>query len=95
MKYIERTGYMQRLLDLMGTPDIKIITGIRRSGKSELMKAYVRRITETQADANINSIARNILSFRYGMHIAASAKRFSCFHEINQIDMGYAVSFLQ
>ena len=44
---------MQRLLDLMGTPDIKIITGIRRSGKSELMKAYVRRITETQADANI------------------------------------------
>ena len=53
MNYIERTGYMQRLLDLMGTPDIKIITGIRRSGKSELMKAYVRRITETQADANI------------------------------------------
>ena len=42
-----------------------------------------------------NSIARNILSFRYGMHIAASAKRFSCFHEIDQIDMGYAVSFLQ
>ncbi|MBR6221293.1 MAG: AAA family ATPase [Clostridia bacterium] len=53
MKYIERPEYMQRLLDLMGTPDIKIITGVRRSGKSELMKAYIRKIIETQPDANI------------------------------------------
>ena len=53
LKYIERPEYMQRLLDLMGTPDIKIITGVRRSGKSELMKAYIRKIIETQPDANI------------------------------------------
>lgn len=53
MKYIERPEYMQRLLDLIRTPDIKIITGVRRSGKSELMKAYIQRITETQPDANI------------------------------------------
>lgn len=53
LKYIPRPAYMQRLLDLMGTPDIKIITGVRRSGKSELMKAYIRQITQTQSDANI------------------------------------------
>lgn len=53
MHFIERTEYMGRLLDLMGTPDIKIITGVRRSGKSELMKAYIQKIRETQQDANI------------------------------------------
>ncbi len=50
MHYIERTEYMQRLMDRMGTPDIKIITGIRRSGKSGRMKVWARRITEPQPE---------------------------------------------
>ena len=41
MKYIERTEYLERLIDLQGTPDIKIITGVRRCGKSKLMDAYI------------------------------------------------------
>ncbi|MGO5287395.1 hypothetical protein [Pseudoscardovia suis] len=36
MKYIERPEYVQRPLDLMGTPDIKIITGVRRRGMSRI-----------------------------------------------------------
>ena len=40
MKNIVRHKYMDRLVNLNGTPDIKIITGIRRAGKSRLMQVY-------------------------------------------------------
>lgn len=53
MKRIERTFYLNRLKGLKDTPDIKIITGIRRSGKSELMKDYINYIKESDKEANI------------------------------------------
>ena len=53
MKKIERTFYLNRLRGLKDTPDIKIITGIRRSGKSELMKDYINYIKESDKKANI------------------------------------------
>ena len=53
MKLIKRDFYLQKLKDVMGTPDIKVITGVRRSGKSKLMESFMGYIRETDPNANI------------------------------------------
>ena len=53
MKKIERTYYLNRLKRIKDTPDIKIITGIRRSGKSELMKDFIKYIKFSEANSNV------------------------------------------
>ncbi len=59
MKLIERTDYLNMLEDVKGTPDIKVITGIRRSGKSKLMEAFIDRIVSSEINANIIHINFN------------------------------------
>ena len=41
MKLIIRNHYLNKLIDVKNTPDIKVITGVRRSGKSKLMAALI------------------------------------------------------
>lgn len=53
MKLIDRPLYINRLKRINGSPDIKIITGIRRCGKSRLLQAFVKYIQSTENDANI------------------------------------------
>ena len=62
MKIITRDRYLNRLVNVMNTPDIKVITGVRRSGKSKLMDAFIE-LLEKQEDNNIIRIKLNLKSF--------------------------------
>lgn len=65
MKLIERPLYLSQLAGLMNTPDIKIITGIRRCGKSKLLKAFSDYVINTDTTANIIYIDLTKIKFEH------------------------------
>ena len=60
MKLIQRKQYLEKLINVMGTPDIKVITGVRRSGKSKLLEAFKSYILESNENANMIHINFNL-----------------------------------
>ena len=63
MKLITREHYLNKIFDVIGTPDIKIITGVRRSGKSKLLEALKEYIRQNVPDHNMIHINFNLPEF--------------------------------
>lgn len=63
MKLIKRDKYLNELISVIGTPDIKVITGIRRSGKSKLLEAFKKYIEENIDNYNIIHINYSLSKF--------------------------------
>ena len=63
MKLIERTSYLEEMKDLLQTPDIKVITGVRRSGKSKLLDALSAWLKANDPDASIIHINYNLTEY--------------------------------
>ena len=62
MKLIKRDYYLNKLLSVKNIPDIKVITGVRRSGKSKLMDAFIDLISDDDT-ANIVRVKLNLKKF--------------------------------
>ena len=63
MKLIKRNKYLQKIVNVIGTPDIKVITGVRRSGKSKLLEAFRDYVIENIPNANVIHINFNLAKF--------------------------------
>ena len=62
MKIIER-DYLKDLISIIGTPDIKVITGVRRSGKSKLLEQFKEYIEKNIENYNVIYINFSLLEF--------------------------------
>ena len=63
MKIIKRDFYLEKMKNVMGTPDIKVITGVRHSGKSKLLEAFKQYVIDNIPNANIIHINFNLEEF--------------------------------
>lgn len=63
MRRIVREDYIDRLTSVKNTQDIKVITGVRRSGKSEILKDFVKYIKKEDKKSNVVYINLQDLDF--------------------------------
>lgn len=63
MKIIDRDMYLNIMIRVINTPDIKVITGVRRAGKSKLLELFKKYIEKNVDKSNIIHINYNLKKF--------------------------------
>lgn len=63
MKIIDRDMYLNTMIRVIDTPDIKVITGVRRSGKSKLLEIFKKYIEKNIDNSNIIHVNYNLKKF--------------------------------
>ena len=63
MKIIPRDTYLDKMIRVINTPDIKVITGVRRAGKSKLLELFKEYVINNIDNANIIHINYNKKEF--------------------------------
>jgi predicted AAA+ superfamily ATPase len=63
MKLIKRPFYLENLINVKDIPDIKIITGVRRSGKSKLLDAFYDYLINDKDNKNVIRIKLNLKKY--------------------------------
>ena len=49
---IERPLYLDKIMPFVDTPFVKILTGVRRCGKSTILKMIIKKIKKTVDNSN-------------------------------------------
>lgn len=88
MKIIDRE-YIDRLKRVKGTPDIKVITGVKRSGKSELLKAFIKWLEEDDRN-NVLCIDEVQLCDGFEKTINSIHASGKCLREVNNYEKSYS-----
>lgn len=64
-KELIRTFYLDKLRRVVGTSDIKVLTGCRRTGKSTILSNFIDYVRNEFPDANIVNIDFSLIEFEH------------------------------
>lgn len=73
---IYRSNYVEKILAYRDTPFVKILTGVRRSGKTTILKMLMQRIEESGIPS------KNIVSYRFDSMEYENMTAKEMFHEL-------------